>query len=182
MNSGSLLGYSMVNVGVRILNGRYSTSRTNDFSVKVGVSESMKSLIKSADPVFMEPFMLLEVVVPNYCSSQIISDLTSNRRGKIISIVCETELVTSGKVSGNSNKFLYDFLLSENKNMVNRISNDDIISKIYAVAPLSELVGYAAFIRSISKGEGKYFMQFQEFDAVGPILQGKILDGSYFYE
>lgn len=181
LNSGSLLGYPLTNVGVRIISGKYSTSRTNDFAVKMGISESMKNLIKSADPVFMEPYMLLEVVVPNYCSSQIISDLTSNRRGKIISIICENETKVKDNNSISQNNFLYEFLLTEHKNSI-KLTNDDIISKVYAVAPLSELVGYAAYIRSISKGEGKYFMKFQEYDTVGPVLQGKILDGTYFYE
>jgi translation elongation factor EF-G len=125
----------------------------------------------------MEPFMLLEIVVPNYSSSQIISDLTSVRRGKIISIKCENDLSNKNK----SSKFVYDFLL-DNKNMLIKNTGEDIIAKIYAVAPLSELVGYSAYIRSITKGEGKFFMKFHEFDKVSIILQAKILDGSYFYE
>ena len=180
LNSGSLLGYPLVNVGVRIINGKFSNMRTNEIAMKVSISEAMKTLLRSADPVFMEPFMLVEVMCPNYASSQVISDLTGNRRGKIISIVCENQTNTS--LSDNSNNFAYDFLIKDNKHYVQNFGSDDIASKIYALAPLSELIGYTAFIRSITRGEGKFFMKFQEFDQVGVTLQNKILDGSYFYE
>jgi len=180
LNSGSLLGYPLVNVGVKIVNGKFSNMRTNEIAMKVSISEAMKTLLRSADPVFMEPFMLVEVICPNYASSQVISDLTGNRRGKIISIVCENQTNTS--LSDNSNNFAFDFLIKENKHYVQNFGSDDIASKIYALAPLSELVGYTAFIRSITRGEGKFFMKFQEFDQVGVTLQNRILDGSYFYE
>jgi elongation factor G len=179
LNSGSLFGYPLINVGVKILSGKYSTTRTDDYAMKIGVSDAMKSLIKDCDPIFMEPFMLVEVVVPNHLSSTVISDL-SNRRGKIISIICENDSTKSNS-KFNKEKFCYDFLFIE-KRTLNKVSDEDIISKIYSIAPLSQMVGYSAFIRSISKGEGKFFMKFQEFDYVGTVLQGKILDGSYFYE
>ena len=180
LNSGSLLGYPLVNIGVRILNGKFSNMRTNDIAMKVSISEAMKIILKSADPVFMEPFMLVEIMCPNYASSQVISDLTGNRRGKIISIVCENQ--TSTFAVNKAHEFAYDFLFKENKHSNQNFSNDDIINKIYALAPLSELVGYTAFIRSITRGEGKFFMKFQEYDQVGHSLQSRILDYSYFYE
>ena len=152
----------------------------------------MKKCIADAEPMFMEPFMLLEAVVPNYCSSEVISDFTSVKRGKVLAIKCENESEMSNTSKTSTDKhspttenikqdFSYDFLL-DNKNELIKTNDDDIINKIYALVPLSELVGYAAYLRSISRGEGRYYMKFYQYDYVGFQLQQKILDGSYYYE
>ena len=183
LNCGSLLGYQNVNIGVRIIGGKYSNLRTNELAVKICTAEAMKMILKECNPVFMEPFMLLEIVAPNNCTSEILADLSGKRRGKIISILCENNSKgKSGESPKNVENFPYKFLFGENKNEMNKNSGDEILTKIYALAPLSQLVGYAAHIRSLSKGEGKFFMKFHQYDQVDSILQEKILNGSYFYE
>jgi len=177
LNIGQLHGFQLVNIGLKIKNGKFSVTRTNEAALKIGIIEAMKQCLVGADPVFMEPFMLLEVIIPNYCSSEVISDITSVKRGKVLSIKCENE----SELVSKDTHFLYEFLL-ENKNEVKKVNTDDIINKVYALVPLSELIGYAAYLRSISSGEGRYFMKFYQYDYVGFQLQQKILDGSYYYE
>jgi elongation factor G len=175
LNSGSLLGYPMLNIGIDIKGGRFSEKRTNDIAVKVCVHETIKSVTSQAEPWFLEPFMIIEITAPNYASSEIISDM-SKRRGKIAYIQNANEIKYNHEI-----KFIYDFMM-ERKSSQNYKDSNDLITKIYAFAPLSELIGYAAFIRSISQGEAKHYMVFYNYDFVGSTLQNKILDGSYFYE
>jgi elongation factor G len=186
LNCGSLLGYQNVNLGIRIVSGKYSNLRTNELAVKICTAEALRSLLKECDPVFMEPFMLLEIVTPNNCTSDLISDLGGKRRGKIISIICDNNNNTddkSGKDAFNKiDDFPYKFLFEANKSEIAKSSNEDILARIYALAPLSQLVGYAAHVRSITKGEGKFFMKFHQFDQVDTIMQEKVLNGTYFYE
>jgi elongation factor G len=172
MRCGSLLGYQNINIGVNILKGKYSTSRTDDLSVKVAVAEGMKTVLTRSEPTFMEPFMLLDIDVPNNYSSEVISDL-SRRRGKILSIVCDTD----GVQKTQAVDFLYGYLTFDR-----RVAHDEIGTKIYAIAPLTEMIGYPGYIRSLSKGEGKVFMKFYQFDYVSEKLHTKVLDQSYFYE
>jgi len=188
LNCGSLMGYQNVNIGVRIISGKYSNLRTNELSVKICTAEAMKKLLRECDPVFMEPFMLMEIITPNNCTSDLISDLTGRRRGKIISIISENEEKNAlnsninKNVIGNIDDFPYKFLFDTIKNEITRVSNDEILTRIYGMAPLSQLVGYAAHVRSITKGEGKFFMKFHQFDQVDNTMQEKILNGTYFYE
>jgi len=175
LNSGSLLGYPMLNIGIDIKGGRFSEKRTNDIAMKVCVHETIKSVSSHAEPWFLEPFMIIEITAPNYASSEIISDM-SKRRGKIAYIQNANEIKYNQEI-----KFIYDFMI-ERKLSQNYKESNDLITKIYAFAPLSELIGYAAFIRSISQGEAKHYMVFYNYDFVGSTLQNKILDGSYFYE
>lgn len=194
LNCGSLLGYQNVNIGVRILNGKYSNQRTSELAVKICTAEAMKTILKECDPIFMEPFMLVEIIAPNNCTSDIISDITGKRRGKIISIICDNQVKDNSSSSNGSNTnkennnhnnnqdFPYKFLFNENKSEINKISNEEILTRIYALAPLSQLVGYAAHVRSTTKGEGKFFMKFHQFDQVDAVMQEKVLNGSYFYE
>jgi elongation factor G len=174
LKCGSLLGYQNINIGVNILKGKYSTSRTEDVSVKVAIAEGMKNTLLKSEPTFMEPFMLLEIDVPNNYSSEIISDL-SRRRGKIVGIICQDASAVSTLNKGDN--FLYNYLTFDRK-----IVQDELFTKIYAIAPLTEMIGYPGYIRSLSKGEGKVFMKFYHYDYVGSILHSKILDQSYFYE
>ena len=174
LNSGALLGYPMVSIGVDIKAGRYSERRSNDIAVKICVNDALKQAIIKADCWFLEPFMIMEIIAPNYACSEIINDI-SKRRGKIAYIQNANEI----KIDQNI-KFIYDFMI-ERKNQVFKDTND-ILTKIYAFAPLSELIGYAGFVRSITQGEGKHYMVFHNYDFVGNSLQNKILDGSYFYE
>jgi translation elongation factor EF-G len=165
----------MLNIGIDIKGGRFSEKRTNDIAMKVCVHETIKSVSSHAEPWFLEPFMIIEITAPNYASSEIISDM-SKRRGKIAYIQNANEIKYNQEI-----KFIYDFMM-ERKLSQNYKESNDLITKIYAFAPLSELIGYAAFIRSISQGEAKHYMVFYNYDFVGSTLQNKILDGSYFYE
>lgn len=176
LKCGSLMGYENVSLGIRVKNGKYSTSRTDDLSVKICIAEATKQLLAECEPTFMEPFMLLDIVIPNPIASDVISDL-SRRRGKILTILCENDTINISK----KDKFLYEYLI-EDKNMLTKQTNDDLITKIYALAPLTEMVGYPNFIRSISKGEAKFFMKFYNYDYVGQQLHEKIIDQTYFYE
>lgn len=193
LNCGSLLGYQNVNIGVRVLSGKYSNLRTNELSVKICTAEAVKTLLKDCDPVFMEPFMLLEIVSPNSHTSDLISDLSGRRRGKIISIICDNNSNNSNngngsgaherKINAGGNEdFPYKFLFEANKNEIVKSTGEDVFARIYALAPLSQLVGYAAHVRSITKGEGKFFMKFHQFDQVDAVMQEKVLNGTYFYE
>ena len=47
---------------------------------------------------------------------------------------------------------------------------------VKAQAPLSELEGYAAELKSITAGRGRYAMDFSHYDAVPPQVQQKLVE------
>jgi translation elongation factor EF-G len=52
--------------------------------------------------------------------------------------------------------------------------------RIEAVIPLSEMIGYSNFLRSISKGEGTFTLKFYNFQNVGAEKQAEILENGFY--
>ena len=64
--SGSLLGYPMVNTRVRVLDGRFSNIRSkNPLIFLQCASQLLRQLIPEASPGLLEPFMSVEISLPD---------------------------------------------------------------------------------------------------------------------
>ncbi|MBN1594092.1 MAG: elongation factor G, partial [Candidatus Coatesbacteria bacterium] len=59
------------------------TVDSSEMAFKVAGSMAFKKVAMAANPVLLEPIMLLEVVAPEECMGDVIGDLSS-RRGKVI--------------------------------------------------------------------------------------------------
>ncbi|CCI40682.1 unnamed protein product [Albugo candida] len=101
---------------------------------------ALKRVLKEASPTLLEPIMKLQIQAPERCLGEIISDLTSQRRG----IVHEV-----GSSLDDNNE------MRQNKKI-----------GIQADVPLAHMIGYATIIRSRTQGEGSFSMEFSRYDKV----------------
>jgi elongation factor G len=79
---GILGGYSMVDVKVTIFDGSYHEVDSSERAFHIAGSLGFKSAVEKAGPLFLEPFMALDVTAPEDFLGDVISDL-NGRRGKI---------------------------------------------------------------------------------------------------
>jgi elongation factor G len=80
--SGSLAGYPVVDVAVRLLDGQAHEVDSSERSFKIAASIAIKDAFEQAGPVLLEPVMAVEVVVPEEFVGGVHGDLAS-RRGDI---------------------------------------------------------------------------------------------------
>lgn len=84
---GSLLGYPIVNTRVSILDGRWSNLRSkNPLIFQHTVVQMMRDLLKSSSPCLLEPFMTVELTVPESIIGDLMSDISGNRGGRVLGI------------------------------------------------------------------------------------------------
>src|SRR5438128_10007711 len=81
MESGMLAGYPVKGVRVRLFDGQYHTVDSSEIAFKLAGSQAMKQALEQADPVLLEPIMLVTLSVPEAYVGDVIGDLNS-RRGR----------------------------------------------------------------------------------------------------
>ncbi len=79
---GVLAGYSMVDVKVTIFDGSYHEVDSSERAFHIAGSLGFKAAVQKASPLFLEPFMALDVTAPEDFLGDVISDL-NGRRAKI---------------------------------------------------------------------------------------------------
>jgi elongation factor G len=82
MEKGVVAGYPMVDVRVRLVDGKYHTVDSSDMAFQIAGSLAIRKAAADASPVLLEPVMDVEVRVPERFLGDIMSDL-NGRRGKI---------------------------------------------------------------------------------------------------
>lgn len=82
MENGVVAGYPMVDIGVTVYDGSYHEVDSSEMAFKIAGSIGFKSGAAKADPVLLEPYMKVEVTVPEEYMGDVIGDLNS-RRGRI---------------------------------------------------------------------------------------------------
>jgi elongation factor G len=80
--SGTLAGYPVVDVAVKLLDGQFHEVDSSERSFKIAASMAIKDAFEQAAPVLLEPVMAVEVVVPEEFVGGVHGDLSS-RRGDI---------------------------------------------------------------------------------------------------
>jgi elongation factor G len=86
--SGALTGYPVVDVVVRLVDGRAHDVDSSERSFKIAGSIGTKDALRRAAPVLLEPIMAVEAVTPEEFVGAVQGDLNS-RRGSITGIeVC----------------------------------------------------------------------------------------------
>jgi elongation factor G len=83
MRSGELAGAPVRGVRVRLVDGSYHTVDSSEMAFKIAGSLAFKSAYEQADPVLLEPIMLLEAAVPDETVGAVNGDLNS-RRGRLL--------------------------------------------------------------------------------------------------
>ncbi len=82
MASGVLAGYPMVDIAVTVYDGSYHEVDSSEMAFKIAGSIGFKAGAQKADPVILEPYMKVEVIVPEEYMGDVIGDINS-RRGRI---------------------------------------------------------------------------------------------------
>ena len=82
MEDGVVAGYPMVDIKVTVYDGSYHDVDSSEMAFKVAGSMAFKAGAKKADPVLLEPYMKVEVDVPEQYMGDVIGGLNS-RRGRI---------------------------------------------------------------------------------------------------
>jgi elongation factor G len=81
MQSGVLAGYPVKGVRVRLVDGQHHSVDSSEIAFKLAGVQAMKQALELADPVLLEPIMLVTLSVPEAYVGDVIGDLNS-RRGR----------------------------------------------------------------------------------------------------
>ena len=82
MENGVVAGYPMVDIKVIVYDGSYHDVDSSEMAFKIAGSMGFRSGAQKASPVLLEPYMKVEVVVPEEYMGDVIGDINS-RRGRI---------------------------------------------------------------------------------------------------
>ena len=82
MESGVVAGYPVVDVKVTVFDGSFHEVDSSEAAFKVAGSIAFKNAAEKANPVLLEPYVKVEVTVPEDYMGDVIGDLNS-RRGRI---------------------------------------------------------------------------------------------------
>ena len=85
LESGSLIGYPVVDVEARLVDANYKESLGTELAHMVSASMACKEALAKGNPFLLEPIMTVEILVPELFIGDVIGDLNS-RGGKIESI------------------------------------------------------------------------------------------------
>ncbi|NTW05021.1 MAG: elongation factor G [Peptococcaceae bacterium] len=83
MNEGVLAGYPVTGVRAVLVDGSYHPVDSSEMAFKIAGSLAFKKGVTQAKPVILEPFMYVEVTLPEKFMGEIISYF-NNKRGKIL--------------------------------------------------------------------------------------------------
>jgi elongation factor G len=79
MQSGVLAGYPVKGVRVRLVDGSHHSVDSSEIAFKLAGTQAMKQALQLAEPVLLEPIMLVTLSVPEAYVGDVIGDLNSRR-------------------------------------------------------------------------------------------------------
>ncbi len=82
MEGGVVAGYPMVDIKATVYDGSFHEVDSSEAAFKIAGSMAFKNGAEKANPVLLEPYVKVEVVVPEEYMGDVIGDLNS-RRGRI---------------------------------------------------------------------------------------------------
>jgi elongation factor G len=85
MREGSIAGYPVEDVKVRLYDGAFHSVDSSEMAFKVAGSLAFKNAVEQARPVLLEPYVKVEVLAPTELVGDIMGDL-SGRRGRPMGI------------------------------------------------------------------------------------------------
>ena len=92
-NRGVLAGYPMVYLKATLYDGSYHPVDSSEMAFKTAAGLAYKELI-NASPVILEPIGLLKVTIPDANMGDIMSDISSKRRGTVMGMNAEGGMQT----------------------------------------------------------------------------------------
>ena len=110
LESGTLMGYPVVDVEARLVAGSYRESLGTELAYKVSASIACKTALNSGNPYLLDPIMRVEIFVPEAFMGDVIGDINS-RSGKIEAIAAQSGLQIIKAVVPLSQMFGYSTVL-----------------------------------------------------------------------
>lgn len=83
MSRGLVAGYPVVDIKVRVFDGKYHAVDSSDMAFQVAASKGLKSAVAKARPVLLEPIMNMEITVPEANMGDVMGDVNT-RRGRVM--------------------------------------------------------------------------------------------------
>jgi elongation factor G len=83
MEDGLVAGYPVVDILVRLVDGKYHTVDSSDMAFQIAGSLALKEAAAAAQMSLLEPILELEVLVPDGFVGDVLGDLSS-RRGRVV--------------------------------------------------------------------------------------------------
>ena len=109
----------------------------------------VKQLIGESKPSLLEPFMKVELQVPDHIIGDLLGDITGKRGGRVLGIRS-----VKARFSDQADQTAQEEDIDQNR------------KAIHALIPLSEMVGYNTYLRSLSKGEAQFTMSFSHYEQI----------------
>ena len=83
MARGFVAGYPLIDVRVRLYDGKYHAVDSSDTAFQTAGSKGMKSAISKAKPALLEPIMDMEITIPEENMGDVMGDVNT-RRGRVM--------------------------------------------------------------------------------------------------
>jgi elongation factor G len=83
MEDGLAAGYPVVDIRVRLVDGKFHTVDSSDMAFQIAGGMALKEAAAAADVILLEPVLELEVLIPDEFVGDILGDLSS-RRGRVV--------------------------------------------------------------------------------------------------
>ncbi len=83
MEQGYLAGYPMIDIKIKLIDGKYHPVDSSDLAFQMAGSIAFKEGVGKCKPVLLEPIVEMEVYVPDETMGDVIGDLNS-RRGRVL--------------------------------------------------------------------------------------------------
>ena len=94
VNKGVLAGYPLVGLKATLYDGSYHPVDSNEMAFKTAAQLAYKDGIPKAKPTILEPIGLLKVTIPDANLGDIMSDISSKRRGTVLGMNAENGMQT----------------------------------------------------------------------------------------
>ena len=93
LGQGVIAGYPVVDVRVRLVDGKYHAVDSSDAAFQVAGYRAFRAAASAAHPVLLEPIVKVEVTVPSSAMGDVVGDLSS-RHGKVLGTDANDESTT----------------------------------------------------------------------------------------
>jgi len=110
MNSGILMGYPVVDVETTILGGTFVEGLSSEIAFRVAASMAFRKACELASPVLLEPYMAVEILVPEEFLGEVLGDLNM-RKGRVEGILARKAVQAVEAIVPLSKMFGYSTVL-----------------------------------------------------------------------
>jgi len=81
-SQGVIAGYPVIDFQIELVDGKYHEVDSSELAFKLAGSKAFKKAVLDAKPILLEPIMIMEIIVPEDKTGDIMGDLSS-RRGRV---------------------------------------------------------------------------------------------------